>query len=75
MFMLALWLCWVVPREVSQPLVSKRFAEVSSPSPELTYRFGLDGSGKFTTEALEAEPSGSFKEVSCHLGWWQFSKA
>ena len=33
MTVVAVWLCWVVPREVVQPLVSKRFWEFSPPLP------------------------------------------
>ena len=63
-------------REVShsQPLISKSFAKLSSPSPKVTDRFGLIGSGKFATKVEEAEPSGRFKKFACHLGWWVFAE-
>ena len=66
----AFWVCGVVPRQVSEPLASKRVVQVSSPAPKVTYRFGMDGSGKFATEASEAEPGQRFEEVTCYLCWW-----
>ena len=51
------------------------FAEVSSPSPKVTYGLGVYGSGKFATEVSEAEPGGRFAEISRHLGWRMFAEA
>ena len=75
MAMVVFWLCRVVPRQVSEPLVSKRVVEVSSPSPKVTYRFRVDGMVKIATEVSEAEPGRGFEEVSCHLRWWSFTEA
>ena len=59
--MVAVWLCWVVLRNVSHPAASKLLCEVSPPEPQLTHRFGMDGSGEVAAEVAEAEPSRGFR--------------
>ena len=47
----------------------KGVIQVSSLSPQATYRFGVNRSRKFATEVSEAKLIWSLKEVTCHGGF------